>query len=50
MSFADDLKRFAVKTQGKSNALFINVASGVKESIVNGSAITGARYRPRRPT
>ena len=46
MSFADDLKRFAVKTQGKSNALFTNVASGVKESIVNGSAVTGAPGQP----
>lgn len=46
MSFADDLKRFSTKTQGKSNALFINVASGVKESIVNGSAVTGAPGQP----
>jgi len=46
MSFADDLQRFAAKTQGKSNALFINVASGVKESIVNGSAVTGAPGQP----
>ena len=46
MSFADDLKRFAVKTQGKSNALLTNVASGVKESIVNGSAVTGAPGQP----
>jgi len=46
MSFADDLQRFAVKTQGKSNALFINVASGVKASIVDGSAVTGAPGQP----
>ena len=46
MSFADDLARFATKTQGKSNALFTNVASGVKESIVNGSAVTGAPGQP----
>ena len=46
MSFADDLQRFAAKTQGKSNALVINVASGVWESIVNGSAVTGAPGQP----
>ena len=46
MSFADDLKRFAVKTQGKSNALFINVAKDVKSSIVDGSAVTGAPGQP----
>ena len=46
MSFADDLKRFAVKTQSKSNALFINVAKDVKASIVDGSAVTGAPGQP----
>lgn len=46
MSFADDLQRFAAKTQGKSNALFINVAKDVKASIVDGSAVTGAPGQP----
>lgn len=46
MSFADDLARFAEKIDARRQAVFVNTAAAVKDSIVNGSAITGAPGQP----
>ena len=46
MSFTDDIARHTAKTLAKEKALFINIASAVKGSIVDGSTITGAPGQP----
>lgn len=46
MSFADDLKRFSAKVDARNKAIFVNTASAAKDSIVNGSSVTGAPGQP----
>ena len=46
MSFESDLAAFMAKTRYKTQAAFVNTCVAVKESIVNGSAITGAPGQP----
>lgn len=46
MSFSSDIKRFETKTVTTSKAVFLNVASHLYESWVNGSAVTGAPQLP----
>lgn len=46
MSFDSDLSAFAQKLESRRKAVFINTASAVKDSIVNGSPITGAPGQP----
>lgn len=46
MSFESDLAAFFAKTRYKTQAVFVNTAAAVKDSIVNGSAITGAPGQP----
>ena len=46
MSFAEDLAKFAAKSKALQQAHFINTASAVKDSIVNGSPVTGAPGQP----
>jgi hypothetical protein len=46
MSFADDINKFAIKVQTNSQAVFVNTASHVYESIVNGDSLTGAPGQP----
>lgn len=45
-AFDDALKRFAVKVETQSQAVFVNVASAVQHSITDGSAVTGAPGQP----
>jgi hypothetical protein len=44
--FAKQLKGFAVKQERMTRTLFLNTASAVFDSIVNGSSITGAPGQP----
>lgn len=46
MSFSSDLKGFSAKLAVNSQALFVNVASHAHQSIVDGSAVTGAPGQP----
>lgn len=46
MSFRDDLARFNKRIRVANNDVFINTASHAHESIVNGSAATGAPGQP----
>lgn len=46
MSFERDLAAFAAKTEAKRRAVFVNTVSAVKDSIVNGSSVTGAPGQP----
>jgi hypothetical protein len=46
MSFAEDLKRFTVKVETRSQAVFLNTVSAAQDSIVNGSALTGSPGQP----
>jgi hypothetical protein len=46
MSFAEDISKFATKVQTNSQAVFVNTASHVYESIVNGDQLTGAPGQP----
>lgn len=46
MSFADDLNAFFAKTRYKTQTAFVNSANAVKESVVHGSAVTGAPGQP----
>lgn len=46
MSFADDLRRFQVKLVTRNREVLLGVTDGVHESIVNGSALTGAAGQP----
>jgi hypothetical protein len=46
MSFSDDVKRFGVKVTAVTKDVFVNVASAAKDSIVNGSPVTGAPGQP----
>lgn len=46
MSFSDDVGAFAAKADARNKALFVNVASAVKGSIVDGSPVTGAPGQP----
>lgn len=46
MSFESDLARFFANTKYKTQAAFINTASAVKESVVNGSPLTSAPGQP----
>lgn len=46
MSFASEVAAFAAKAKAREQALFVNVASAVKGSIVDGSAVTGAPGQP----
>jgi hypothetical protein len=46
MSFGADLNRFERKLAFLTRAVFLNSASAVKQSIVEGSAITGAPGQP----
>lgn len=46
MSFDRDLAAFVAKTEAKRRAVFVNTVSAVKDSVVNGSPITGAPGQP----
>jgi hypothetical protein len=46
MSFADDLKRFELKTSQKSQRAFVGIATAVKGSVVDGSPVTAAPGQP----
>ncbi len=46
MSFTDDIKGFTVKLEAKNQELFANIVSATKESIVNGSPVTGSPGQP----
>ena len=46
MAFADDLQRFTLKMRGRTGDVFVGVAAAVKDSIVNGSPITGSPGQP----
>lgn len=46
MSFESELAAFAAKAKQRERELFVNVVSAVKDSIVNGSPITGAKGQP----
>ena len=46
MSFESDLAAFAAKTEAKRRAVFVNTVSAVQDSVVNGSAVTGAPGQP----
>jgi len=44
--FEKNLRKFAVKQERMTRTLFLNVASACKDSIVEGSSITGAPGQP----
>lgn len=44
--FAGDLNRFVLNLRAKERAVFVNTASAVKGSIVDGSPLTGAPGQP----
>ena len=46
MSFADDLARFRSSTVARAKDVFVTVAMLSRDSIVNGSEITGAPGQP----
>lgn len=46
MTFANDVMRFARKVQVQHREVFTGVVTEVKQSIVNGSPITGAPGQP----
>jgi len=46
MTFADDMRRFVIKVQGRTPALALSVATKVHASIKEGSATTGAPGQP----
>ena len=46
MSFGSDLTLFAQKVEGRQRALFVGCVNAVQESIVDGSAVTGAPGQP----
>jgi hypothetical protein len=46
MSFKSDLTAFATKLETKTRRVFVNVVAAAEDSIVNGSAVTGAPGQP----
>jgi hypothetical protein len=46
MSFGDEVRSFAVAVQARNRRVFVNTASAVKDSITDGSNITGAPGQP----
>lgn len=46
MTFQSDLADFVRKTEAKRRAVFVNTVSATKDSIVNGSPLTGAPGQP----
>ncbi len=46
MGFGDEITAWTQKVEANSQKIFLNVASHVYESIVNGSAVTGAPGQP----
>lgn len=46
MTFADDLRRFTVKVQSTVPAVVVNLAHAIKDSIAEGSAVTGSPGQP----
>lgn len=46
MSFRDEVRRFAVKVEAKSQAIFAGVVADAKSSIQFGSPVTGAPGQP----
>lgn len=46
MSFADDMARFTAKVETSSKAVFVNVCAAAKDSITDGSPLTGAPGQP----
>lgn len=46
MTFSEELNRFSRKLPPMAHDVFVNVASAVKQSITDGSAVTGAPGQP----
>jgi hypothetical protein len=46
VTFSEDLARFAAKLKARNQLVFVNTASAVKGSIVDGSAVTGSPGQP----
>lgn len=46
MSFGNDIRIFTKKVNGVTNDVFVNTVSHVHQSIVDGSAVTGAPGSP----
>lgn len=46
MSFADDLNRFADKVERQRKDVFVRYAIAVRDSVVEGSPVTGAPGQP----
>lgn len=46
MTFSSDLRAFALKVERKNKGVFLGAATGVQESVVDGSPVTGAPGQP----
>lgn len=46
MSFADDIARFTLTVEATTKQHFVNIAAAVKDSITDGSPVTGAPGQP----
>lgn len=46
MTFSDDLRKFALTAEERTNGVFAGVVSEVQRSVVEGSAITGSPGQP----
>jgi hypothetical protein len=50
MTFASDLRQFAKKAEARSTAVFHASVAELRDSVVKGSAVTGAPALPIAPT
>ena len=48
MPFADDVRRFALKANNVTKDVFVNVVAATKDSITDGSPVTGSPGQPVR--